>query len=231
MYSRDSTVYYFDPKDASLLCGTVKYRTGVRQGDPLGPLLFNLAISTPLRNIGERCKDSSAIQAFYDDGKYLIKTPSVPTVITVATEESGKVCSRIQPIKSSCILPPDTAPKLVEGIRAKIPVVSGTSSLGAPVAMDFSMADGPLAYRNENYHHSWLQETVEANHHLLDKIVCFAMSDFGGTHVAFRLLITCAVLALWVLAPHPPSCYLPIVPWCCKYSRSYCSFLNLGRSP
>jgi hypothetical protein len=65
IYSGDSTVYYFDPNDASLLHGTVQSRTGVRQGGPLGPLLFNLAISTPLRNIGERCKDSAAIQAFF----------------------------------------------------------------------------------------------------------------------------------------------------------------------
>jgi hypothetical protein len=105
IYSRDSTVYYFDPNDASLMHGTVQSRTGVRQGDPLGPLLFNLAISTPLRNIGERCKDLVAIQAFSDDGKYLIKTLFVPTVITVATEGSGKVCSKVQPIKSSCTVP------------------------------------------------------------------------------------------------------------------------------
>jgi hypothetical protein len=70
IYSRDSAVYYYDPNDASLLHGTVQCRTGVRQGDPLGPLLFNLAITTHLRNIGERCKDSSAIQAFSDDGPY-----------------------------------------------------------------------------------------------------------------------------------------------------------------
>jgi hypothetical protein len=68
IYSRDSTVYYFDPNDASLMHGTVQSRMGVRQGDPLGPLLFNLAISTPLRNIGERCKDSAPIQAVSDDG-------------------------------------------------------------------------------------------------------------------------------------------------------------------
>jgi hypothetical protein len=39
IYSRDSAVYYFDHKDASLLYGTVQSCTGVRQGDPLGPLL------------------------------------------------------------------------------------------------------------------------------------------------------------------------------------------------
>jgi hypothetical protein len=110
IYSRDSTVYYFDPDDASLLYGTVQSRTGVQQGDPLGPHLFNRAINTPLRNIGERRKDSSAIQAFSNDGMYLIKTPFVPTVIAVATEELGKVCSRVQPIKSSCTVPPDTTP-------------------------------------------------------------------------------------------------------------------------
>jgi hypothetical protein len=36
IYSRDSTVYYFDPNDASLLHSTVHSRTGIRQGDPLG---------------------------------------------------------------------------------------------------------------------------------------------------------------------------------------------------
>jgi hypothetical protein len=51
IHSRDYAVYYFDPNDASLLYGTILSRTGVRQRDPLGPLLFNLEISIPLRNI------------------------------------------------------------------------------------------------------------------------------------------------------------------------------------
>jgi hypothetical protein len=121
IYSRDSTVYYyFDLDDASLLYGAVLSRTGVRHGDNLRPLLFNLAISTPLRNIVERRKDSSAIQDFSDDGKYLIEMSFVPTLIEVATEELGKVCSRAQPIKSSCMVPPDTPHELVEVIRAKV---------------------------------------------------------------------------------------------------------------
>jgi hypothetical protein len=70
IYSRDSTVYYFDPNDASLLHGTVQSRTYVRQRDPLGPLLFNLAIINPFKNIGERCKDSAAIQAFFDQNAF-----------------------------------------------------------------------------------------------------------------------------------------------------------------
>jgi hypothetical protein len=59
--------------------------------------------------------------------------------------------------------------------------------------MDFSMAYGPPASQNEYLVHSWLQDTVEAHELLLDNIVCYAMSDFGGTHAAFRLVITCAV--------------------------------------
>jgi hypothetical protein len=55
-YSRDSTVYYFDPNDASLLHGAVESLTGVRQGNPLGSLLFNLAISTPLRKLGNNAR-------------------------------------------------------------------------------------------------------------------------------------------------------------------------------
>jgi hypothetical protein len=38
IYTRDSPVYYFDPYDASFMYGTVQSRTGVRQGDPFGPL-------------------------------------------------------------------------------------------------------------------------------------------------------------------------------------------------
>jgi hypothetical protein len=90
------------------------------------------------------------------------------------------------------MVPPDTAPELVEVIRAMVSVVTCTSNLGAPLAMDFSMADGPPSSHNENYVHSWLQDTVEAHQLLLDKIVCSAVSDFEGTHAAFRLMITCA---------------------------------------
>jgi hypothetical protein len=129
MYSWGFTVYYFDPNVASLLHGTVHSRTGVRQGDPLGPLSFNLGIiNCPLRNIGERFKGSSAIQAFSDDGKCSIKTHFVPTVTAVAMEEMGKICLRVQPIKSLCIY---TAPELVEVIPTNVPVVTGTKNLGA----------------------------------------------------------------------------------------------------
>jgi hypothetical protein len=76
--------------------------------------------SARLRNIGERCKYSSAIQAFSADRKYLIITPFVHIVIVVATEELGKVCPRVQPIKCSCMVPPDTARELVAVIRAKV---------------------------------------------------------------------------------------------------------------
>jgi hypothetical protein len=189
IYSRDSTVHYFDPNDASLFTTRSSL---VRQGDPLGPVLFNLAISTPLRNIRERCKDSSAIQIFSNYGTYLIKTPFVPTVLAVATEKFGKVGSRVQPIKYSFMVPPDTAPELLEVIRAKIPVVTGTSNLGTPLATDFSMSYGPPPSHSEGYVYSKLQDSVEVDKVLLDNIVCFPMSDFEEPHVAFRLMFTCA---------------------------------------
>jgi hypothetical protein len=53
MYSRGFIVYCFDPDDdASILHGTILSRTGVRQVDPLRPLMFNLAISTPSGILG-----------------------------------------------------------------------------------------------------------------------------------------------------------------------------------
>jgi hypothetical protein len=91
------------------------------------------------------------------------------------------------------MVPPDTAPKLVEGIHAKVPVVSGTSNLGPPLPMDFSMADGPPTSHNENYVQSWLQDTMETHQLLLVKIVCFPISNYEGTYAAFRLMIACAV--------------------------------------
>jgi hypothetical protein len=48
-------------------------------------------------------------------------------------------------IKPSCMVPPDNAPELVEVIRAMVSVVTGTSNLGALLAMDCSKAYGPLA--------------------------------------------------------------------------------------
>jgi hypothetical protein len=80
------------------------------------------------------------------------------------------------------MVPPDTAHELVEVIRAKVPVVTGTNTLGVPLAMDFSMTDGHPASHNENDGHSWLQDTVEAHQLLLDKIACFATLDFGRAH-------------------------------------------------
>jgi hypothetical protein len=109
------------------------------------------------------------------------------------------------------MIPPDTTLELVEVIRAMmVPVATGTSNLGAPLAMDFSMAYGLPASRNENYVHSWLQDTVEAHQLLLDKIVGFAKSDFEGTHVAFRFMITCFVRRYgFLLRTLPPNICRP----------------------
>jgi hypothetical protein len=93
-----------------------------------------------------------------------------------------------------------------EVIRVKVPVVTGTSALRASLAMDLWMTDDPPASHNENYVHSWPQDIVEAHQLVLNKIVCFATSDFGGAHVAFRLMFTCAVrrngFLLHNLPPH-----------------------------
>jgi hypothetical protein len=103
------------------------------------PVFIQLHISNRLRNTKERCKDSLAIQAFSDDGKYLIKIALfILTVIAVGTKELEKVCSKVQPmIKSSCMVPPDMALDIIKVIRAIVPVVTGTSNLRTPLAMDF----------------------------------------------------------------------------------------------
>jgi hypothetical protein len=124
------------------------------------------------------------------------------------------------------MVPPDSALELVEVTRAMVPVVTGSSNLGAPLAMDFSMADGPSTSHNENYLHSWLQDTVEAHQLLFDNIACFAMSDFGGTHAAFRLIITCALrrygFLLRTLPPNTDRTFLmQIGPFIQQFTESW----------
>jgi hypothetical protein len=194
IYSRDFPVYYFDTTSSSLY-GTIQSSIGVRQGDPIGPHLFNLVINTPLRNIGEGYRDSTTIiiHAFYDNGNYIIKIVFVPLVYPAATEELEKACARVQPENSSCMIPLGTVPILVDEIREVVSVVTGTRPLGAPFAMDFSMSDGPLTPHNINYVLYLLQDSVAAQQTFLDRIVCFSSLGFGGVHSAFRLMITCVV--------------------------------------
>jgi hypothetical protein len=141
--SRHSIVYNFDPAESLTLYGTVQYRKGVYRSDPLGPLSFNLAICTPLRNIGKRYHKYTAIQALSNDGSYPVKTEVVSRVYRAASEELVKACARVQPEKSSCTIPPSLAPALVDDIQELAPVVTGTRTLRAPHTMDFSMLDGP----------------------------------------------------------------------------------------
>jgi hypothetical protein len=81
------------------LYGNIQLRTGVRQGDPLCSVLFNMVINSPLRNIGERCRDSNAIHAFSDDGNYIIKIVFAPFVYllnhadTVSMEDNSRKLS------------------------------------------------------------------------------------------------------------------------------------------
>jgi hypothetical protein len=75
----------------------------------------------------------------------------------------------------------------------QVPIVSGTLPIGASLAMDFSMADGSPVPHNINYVHSWLKDSVAAQHKISDNIVDFFASDFGGALSAFRLMIPCAV--------------------------------------
>jgi hypothetical protein len=70
------------------------------------------------------------------------------------------------------MVPSDTAPGLVEVTRTIVPIVTGTSTLEAPLTMDFSVTDAPPASHNDNYVYFWLHDTVEAHQLLLDKIVC-----------------------------------------------------------
>jgi hypothetical protein len=75
-------------------------------------------------------------------------------------------------------------------IRGIVPVVTGTSTLGAHLAMVFSMTDDPPASDNDIYVHSCLLNNGEAREVMFDKVVKFAASDFKGAHSAIRLVIS-----------------------------------------
>jgi hypothetical protein len=176
--SRDSNVYNFDPTQSSTYAALFSHARGVRQGDPLGPLLFDMALRSafirhgvkyPVLNIGERCRDSTAKHAFTDDGNYIIKTAFDPAVYRVATEELERACARVHPEKSLSVVLPNNAPALADAIRREIvPIVTGTRTLGAPLAMDFPMSDEPPASHNINYVYSWLYDSVVPQQTLFD---------------------------------------------------------------
>jgi hypothetical protein len=93
------------------------------------------------------------------------------------------------------------------------------------------MASGLAASHNENCVHSWLQDTVEAHQLLLDKIVCFDMSDYGGTHTDFRLMIMCAVRCYgFLLRTLPPDICRPYLGVACRAVRTAVFVQILGVS-
>jgi hypothetical protein len=55
------------------------------------------------------------------------------------------------------------------------------------------MVNEPPVAHKVNYVHSWLEDKVFAQQCLLDHIVEFSESDFGGAHSDFPIMITCVV--------------------------------------
>jgi hypothetical protein len=97
IYSPDSAVYYFDPA-ASSAAYAAQFSLVREYGKVILLVLFYLTWRSvnPLKNIGERCRDSTAIHAFSHNRNYIIKTVFVPSVYRVATEELEKACARVQ---------------------------------------------------------------------------------------------------------------------------------------
>jgi hypothetical protein len=85
------------------------------------------------------------------------------------------------------MVPPDATLDMVEGTRAKVLVVKDTSNVGAPSVMDFAMDFSVIIILD--FKTRW--RLISSSWTIW--FACFAMSDFGGTHGAFRLMNTCAV--------------------------------------
>jgi hypothetical protein len=143
----------------------------------------------------------------------LIKIGFVLSVYRVTTEELENAYAGVQPEKSSCMVLDDTAPSLVDEIRERVSIFTGTRTLGAPLAMDLSLSDGSPASDNINHVHYWLQDSVVAQKKILDQIVDLLASDFGGAHSAFRLMTTFAVRRYgFMLRTRLPHVCRPYVP-------------------
>jgi hypothetical protein len=131
-----------------------------------------------------------------------------------ATEELWEVCSNVQPIKSLCMVPLDTAHAMDEETRPFVPVVLGT--LGAPFTLWrwISRLRGcPPASHNQNYVHSMLQDYVEAQQDLIARQDC-ALCHVPHWRSAFVISAHAHVYgtSLRVHASYPPPLYLPSVP-------------------
>jgi hypothetical protein len=73
-----------------------------------------------------------------------------PSTYRVATEELEKKCARVHPEKSSCIVPHDIVPTLLDESWDLVHIVTGARILGASLVIDFSISHRPPASQNIN---------------------------------------------------------------------------------
>jgi hypothetical protein len=71
------------------------------------------------------------------------------------------------------MVPFDTTHERIEEIRAMVPVVTDTFTIGAPSAMDFSMTDGPPASQNENIVHGYQIPWGSSTPIMQNSMLCF----------------------------------------------------------
>lgn len=201
--------FCYDFKDPYLWMGEILMRsvTGVQQGDPLGPLLFALALHAILKKLkqliedlqqAERGEEAEAARLlllllfYFDDGVIVAKHSVLRRVLSFFDSHEAKGYGfHLRMDKCSVWWPsaPDHADREAYPSEVEQSYGSGTKVLQAPI--------GTAEYMEQS-----VVEHVQSLQPLLD-----AISELEDLHVALPLLRSCAAVCLnYLLRLVPSAC-------------------------